>query len=207
MPNSSSTTSAAERYHAAVDYWFILKPEGCYERQFHPPPVYYEPTTQHGRQAKLVVLRTVASSTASTLSGSGTSIAAYTNNGMSLEEYLASPSPRCCACNTRGGYQQDILATSTVVSACDRCPTLKTNVAAGIRSMHASHVSTESRGSSLHSKNVSCRQSSSGADGALKVGGTDTLVREEQLVTHLEECLKCMTHLRDWLRIIDHEIG
>ncbi|CAM9844491.1 unnamed protein product [Pylaiella littoralis] len=163
-------------------------------------------------QAKLVVLRTVASSsTLSTLPGSGTSTAANTNT-MSLEEYLTSPSPRCCACNTRGGYQQEFLATSTTVPASDTCSTttapaaFKTNPAAGIRNMHDGNTSTGSRGSSLQPNKIS-RKENNGADGAASSQATDALMREERLVTHLEECLKCMTHLRDWLRTLDQQIG
>lgn len=82
--------------------------------------------------------------------------------------------------------------------------------------MHDSQITTEGRGSSLQSTNVSCRENgdshgdlnnNSGADGAVNGDATDTLLRERRLIAHLEECLKCMTHLRDWLRLLDHEIG
>lgn len=83
------------------------------------------------------------------------------------------------------------------------CPS---NDAAGVSIMDGSQTTADTWGSSL-SPNAGCRESNVGADGTSKVEAVDTRVREQRLVTYLEECLKCMTHLRDWLRLLDHELG
>ncbi|CAN0377359.1 unnamed protein product, partial [Ectocarpus sp. 8 AP-2014] len=180
-------------------------------------------------QGRLVVLRTVSASVASTVASSHTQNA---TSAMSLEEFLASPSPRCCACDMRDGYYRrddydrqtpippasdNVLRGSgiftasnngkidtaqkhtsgPVAHACYSCAAKSTNV--GSEPHDDLHVD----GASSDDYRNTCAGVDDFGD---TVKGTSTS-REEGLVVDLEECLVHMTHLRDWLRLLDQEIG
>lgn len=152
-----------------------------------------------------MVLRTKAT-TSSTVSEPTTSTTAHNSNTMSLEEYLASPSPRCCACDKRGGYHQ---AKSIPPFG---LPETRPSVAVPASSETIGNIpdrgtNDAGRGTTNDRRSNACarkNQFHDDGEGARR-GSMD--VREEQLVVHLQDCLKHMTHLRDWLRLLDQELG
>lgn len=176
-----------------------------------------------------MVLRTVSASVASTVAGRNTK---STTSAISLDEFLASPSPRCCACDMRDGYYRrddydrqtpippasgkhlpgsDTSTASNngtidtaqkhtsepVADACYSCAAKNTNIGSG----QDSDLNID--GASSDDYRNTCGDVH---DFGHKVEGTSNS-REEGLVVDLEECLVHMTHLRDWLRLLDQEIG
>ncbi|CAM9970595.1 unnamed protein product [Scytosiphon promiscuus] len=180
-------------------------------------------------QAKLVAVRRVASSAASTVSESTTH---DVTRAIPLDELLASPSPRCCACNTRGGSRQTPGTGNTTAPPLD-CHSGTPNHA-GSRKMaldiggstalrkamvdrHAWSATSEYEEENLAAvfeDNLSSGQTNvdpsflarSGPVGVSKDANATALSRDKQLVGRLEECLKNMMNLRDWLRYLDREI-
>lgn len=128
---------------------------------------------------------------------------------MSLEEYLASPSPRCCACDKRGGYWQAKSITPTVPpsetpsSVAVPASSERIDDATGGNSNDDGLGTKYDRGLSACARKNECRDDGL-ADGSSHRG---YCAREEQLVAHLQECLEHMTYLRDWLRLLDQELG
>jgi len=147
-----------------------------------------------------------------TFLGSNTSAAENTNNAstMSLDEFLASPSPRCCACDKRGGYQKaSMVRPSDKPSARDSIPSQD--------AQGRGQSPPDDRGSSpsLQPTNDSGGKSSTCGDFrddpkqkncGFHDSAKDTAEREELLLAHLQECLKQMTHLRNWLCLLDNNI-
>lgn len=153
---------------------------------------------------------------------------------VSLDECLASPSPRCCACNTRGGYRHTPDERTATAYPSDQRPSTpipadSRKTAANRRSSggsseamgdrQASTASSESGGANLAAArkgNVSFGKTNVDANVRAVRGGVDQCganseatgtapSREEQLVDQLEECLSQMTNLRDWLRFLYRE--
>ncbi|CAN0537211.1 unnamed protein product [Ectocarpus sp. 12 AP-2014] len=180
-------------------------------------------------QGRLVVLRTVSASVSSTVASSHTKNA---TSDMSLEEFMASPSPRCCACDMRNGYyrrddydrQTSIPPDSDEVLRGSDLSTASNNGTIDLAQNHTSGP-VEQASYSCAAKSTSVASEPSDdlhVDGASSddyrktyagvddFGDTDwdtSTSREEGLVVDLEECLIHMTHLRDWLRLLDQEIG
>lgn len=157
-----------------------------------------------------MVLRTMAT-TASTATGSTTSSTANTgnNNNAILEDYLASPSPRCCACDKRGGYQQAENEAPSSPPAAKR-PSIAVPASSVTIDDAANRLDCDGQTAANDRGASACvrkhdAQDHDPAHHDSRRGPMDT--REEQLVVHLQECLKHMTHLRDWLRLLDQELG
>lgn len=176
-----------------------------------------------------MVLRTLSASVASTVASSHTKNA---TSAMSLEELLASPSPRCCACDMRDGYYRREVydrqtptppASDKVLRGSD-ISTASNNGAIDTAQNHTSgpvthacfscavkstNVGSEPHGD-LHVDGASsndCRNTCPGVDDFGDAVKDTSTSRKEGLVVDLEECLVHMTHLRDWLRLLDQEIG
>lgn len=121
---------------------------------------------------------------------------------------MASPLPRCCACDKRGGYQK---ATSSA-------PPLDKRASVSI----PSEVVEDNNGSLPNKRDSSVGSQPSSVGGRMSPCGhfhdvpkrngdyhdsrKDAVEREERLIAHLHECLKQMTHLRNWLCVLDNEI-
>lgn len=161
-------------------------------------------------------MRTMAN-TASSASGPTTFATASTskNNTMSLEEYLASPSPRCCACDKREGYWQE-KSTEPLMPPSETSPTIAVRASpetvggdAAVTRISVDddgQSSTNDRGlSACYARENRCHDDSvANGDDARRCSMNP---REEQLVAHLQECHMQMAHLRDWLRLLDQELG
>ena len=182
-----------------------------FQRGSHPPPPW--PPTRKTWQARLVVVRTMA--TTPNVSSMPTTTSAIVNNcqstsPISLEEYLASPSPRCCACDKRGGYWQEKNVALTVppsetppgIAVPAASETVDDNV--GGNSNDGGQSTANDRGLRACARNHRCRDEGL-VNSDARHGSMDA--RDEQLVVHLQKCLEHMTHLRDWLRLLDQELG
>eukprot|EP00752_Nemacystus_decipiens_P003773 g3474.t1 len=162
-------------------------------------------------QARLVIVRAMTT-TLSTVSGPTNSTNANNseqNCVKSLAEHLASPVPRCCACDKRGGYWKakgitlTVPPSSTPSSIAVPASSETVDDATGRSSSNDGGKSNYVPGLSARASNNQSNDDSL-VNGDVHRGSMDP--REEQLVLHLQDCLEHMTHLRDWLRFLDQEL-
>lgn len=144
-----------------------------------------------------MVMRTVASSLASAASGSSAPTIVPSNISNDSEQALASPSPRCGACANPTPGDGTNSGTSIVVRDDKlKCPPANNNMSV------ANTTEKAAEGWCLSANSAAKTEKARGDE--IYPGTTS---REQEVMAHLEECLTHMTHLRDWLRLLDDEIS
>lgn len=138
-------------------------------------------------QARLLIIRTVASSIAAA-SNVPTLTTAAERPSTSSNQLFSSPSPRCCACSDVPRCEQNKSHTGT------SAPLLPAG-------RHTPAVQ-----STNYTEDLRANLSDTILDGGGNGVPPDIVSRERGLVANLQDCLTHMTHLRDWLRLLDREI-